>query len=470
MKILKTCALALALAAPLAIAGPLQAQEVNAASVHAGSLEVPINKSMVVEADVPIARAMIGNAEIADVLPISNRSIYVLGRQFGTTSLSLYDARENVIAVMDVSVGPDVVGLRSQLADLLPDEDISARLSNGRVVLTGMVSDPGPASQAAQLAQAYAGDNVINMLSMGGSQQVMLEVRFAEVDRSIGERLGVGGLGLSDDGDFNAVLGSGAGLTTGTIGSPGVPTTGPITDAFGILNQAFSLGSLNIDATLDMLERRGLSRTLAEPTLVALSGEPAYFLAGGEFPIPVVANFGLGQTGQQNLGVEFKSFGVSLSFTPTVLGNDTIALTVEPEVSSIDEATTVSINGITIPGLQTRRARTTVELRDGESFAIAGLLKEEFRTTVRQVPLLGSLPVIGTLFRSSSFQQGQTELLIVITPRLVAPIRPEQVRLPTDRIDPPRPYDIITDGEGYRPRALEPVEGENSEQETDYEY
>ncbi|WAT16713.1 type II and III secretion system protein family protein [Aurantiacibacter sp. MUD11] len=471
MKMLNACALALATVSPLAIAMPALAQETaSATSLHAGTLEVPVNKSMVVSADTPIARAMIGNAEIADVLPISDRSIYVLGREFGTTSLTLYDARENVIAVMDVSVGPDVVGLRGQLAELLPGEDISVRLSNGRVLLTGMVSDPGPASRAAQLAEAYAGDNVINLLSMGGSQQVMLEVRFAEVDRTVGERLGVSGIGLSDDGDFSGVLGSGVTLPAGTLDEPGLLTTNPINDAFGILSQTFSLGSLDIDATLDMLERRGLSRTLAEPTLVALSGEPAYFLAGGEFPIPVVANFGLGQTSQQNLGVEFKSFGVSLSFTPTVLGRDVISLVVEPEVSSIDESTTVSVNGITIPGLQTRRARTTVELRDGESFAIAGLLREEFRTTVRQVPLLGSLPIIGTLFRSTSFQQGQTELLIVITPRLVAPIRPEQVRLPTDRLDPPQPYDVLLDGEGYRPRALDPIEGETSEEETDYEY
>lgn len=465
----KTCAIALATISPLALAAPVWAQQVEQ-SVHAGTLEVPVDHSRVVSADVPIARAMIGNAEIADVMPISDRQIYVLGRRFGTTSLTLYDRHENVIAVMDVSVGPDIGGLRTQLGQLLPDETIEVGLSNGNVLLTGLVSDAGAAASAAQLSRAFAGDRVINMLSLGGSQQVMLEVRFAEVDRSIGERLGVSGLGVNGSGDFSAVLGSSAGLGAGSLGSPGTPTLGPITEAFGVLSHAFSLGGLNIDATLDMLERRGLSRTLAEPTLVALSGESANFLAGGEFPIPVVANYGQGTTGEQNLGVEFKSFGVSLSFTPTVLGNDVISLVVEPEVSSIDETTTVSINGITIPGLRTRRARTTVELRDGESFAIAGLLNEEFQTTVRQVPLLGSLPVIGSLFRSTSFQHGQTELLIVITPRLVAPIRPDQVRLPTERIDPPQPYDVLIDGEGYRPRTADEVEAATSAEETDYEY
>ncbi len=469
MKFPNALAIALAATSSLALAAPAFGQEVEA-SVHAGTLEVPVDHSLVVSADAPIARAMIGNAEIADVMPISDRQIYVLGRTFGTTSLTLYDRQEHVIAVMDVSVGPDISGLRTQLDQLLPGEDINVGLSNGNVLLTGMVSDAGSAARAAQLSRAFAGDRVINMLGMGGSQQVMLEVRFAEVDRTIGERLGVGGFGLNDSGDFSAVLGSGAGLGAGTLGTPGVPSSAPITDAFGIISHAFSIGSLNIDATLDMLERRGLSRTLAEPTLVALSGEPAYFLAGGEFPIPVVANYGIGQAGQQNLGVEFKSFGVSLSFTPTVLGNEVISLIVEPEVSSIDESTTVAINGITIPGLRTRRARTTVELRDGESFAIAGLLNEEFQTTVRQVPLLGSLPIIGSLFRSTSFQQGQTELLIVITPRLVAPIRPEQVRLPTERIDPPRPVDVLLDGEGYRPRTMDDLEVETSAEETDYEY
>lgn len=469
MKIANVGAVALALMAPLAGAVCASAQPV-VSSIHAGTLEVPVNKSQVITADVPIARAMIGNAEIADVLPISDRSVYVLGKQFGTTSLTLYDRSENVIAVMDVSVGPDVEGLRTQLGDLLPGEGVRAQLSNGSVLLTGMVSDPGAASRAAELARAFAGDRVINLMSMGGSQQVMLEVRFAEIDRSIGERLGVSGFGLSSDGDFSAVLGSSAGLGTGNITDGRIPVLGAITDAFGIFNRSFSIGNVDIDAALDVLERRGLSKTLAEPTLVALSGEPAYFLAGGEFPIPVVANYGIGQVGENNLGVEFKSFGVSLSFTPTVLANRVISLVVEPEVSSIDESTTVSINGIVIPGLQTRRASTTVELRDGESFAIAGLLREDFQTNVRQIPLLGSLPIIGTLFRSTSFQRGETELMIVITPRLVAPIRPDQVRLPTDRIADPEPVDVLLDGEGYHPQPLEPLTGDTVEEEQDYEY
>jgi pilus assembly protein CpaC len=477
MKFTQTIAsLLLGVAVPFAAAAPAMAQSAEA-SLHAGTLEVPLNKSQVVSADRPIARAMVGSAEIADVLPISNRSIYVLGKKNGTTSLTLYDAANRVIAIMDVSVGPDVEGLRTQLGQLIPGQPIDARLSNGSILLTGTVNDPGAAGRAAQLAKAYAGDNVINLIAVGGSQQVMLEVKFAEVNRQMGEKLGVSGFGLSNNGRFNGVIGEGARTTPYT---PGTTTTqldgagnvigqtitgetlsstvlGTINDSFGILSQAFSIGSVNINATLNMLERRGLSKTLAEPTLIALSGEKASFLAGGEFPVPVIQGSGGGGGNGNAITVEFKPFGVSLAFTPTVLSDKMISMIIEPEVSSIDPTASVTVNGLVVPGLQTRRASTTVELRDGESFAIAGLLRKDFQTTVRQLPVLGSLPIIGTLFRSSGFQKGETELLIVVTPRLVSPIRPEQVRLPTDRIDDPKASDVLIDGEGYRPKALEPL-------------
>jgi pilus assembly protein CpaC len=469
--------LMLGVAAPFAQAAPALAQS-SEANLHAGTLEVPINKSQVVSADRPIARAMVGSAEIADVLPISNRSIYVLGKKNGTTSLTLYDAANRVIAIMDVSVGPDVEGLRTQIGQLIPGQPIDARLSNGSILLTGTVNDAGAAGRAAQLAKAYAGENVINLIAVGGSQQVMLEVKFAEVNRQMGEKLGVSGFGLSNNGKFNGVIGEGARTTPY---SPGTTSTvldgagnvvsqtitgetlsntvlGTINDSFGILSQAFSIGSVNINATLNMLERRGLSKTLAEPTLIALSGEKASFLAGGEFPVPVIQGSGGGGGGNGNaITVEFKPFGVSLGFTPTVLSDKVISMVIEPEVSSIDPTASVTLNGLVVPGLQTRRASTTVELRDGESFAIAGLLRKDFQTTVRQLPILGSLPIIGSLFRSSGFQKGETELLIVVTPRLVSPIRPEQVRLPTDRIEDPKAVDVLIDGEGYRPKALEPL-------------
>lgn len=424
------------------------------ANLHAGTLEVPINKSEVVNSDRPIAKAMIGNDEIADILPITDRSIYVLGKKMGTTSLTLYDAAGRVIAVMDVAVGPDVEGLDAQLQDILPGSQIRARISNESIVLTGLVNNPSDVDQAMQLAKAYGGDKVINLLAVGSSQQVMLEVRFAEVNRSTGKEFGIGGFLSNASGSLGAVVGGGAQLVPGA-GGAGVLQLSPITGQFGILKGAFNIGGLGINGIINALETKGLAKTLAQPTLVALSGERASFLAGGEFPVPV-AQTGSGGNGTA-VTVEFKPFGVSLGFTPTVLGDGTINLLVEPEVSAIDPAASFSLGNLTIPGLRTRRASTTVQLRDGESFAIAGLLSSDFQTTVDQVPLLGSIPIIGALFRSTHFKKGETELLIVVTPHLVAPIRPEQVRLPTDRVKDPNATDMILMGEPYHSRELPPV-------------
>lgn len=452
MRLLFAALAALPTATALVAAPAALAQDAGS-GVHAGTLEVPVDKSEIVTSDRPIAKALIGSAEIADVLPVSNRSIYVLGKKVGTTSLTLYDQSGRVIAVMDVSVGPDVEGVRSQLAQLIPGQPIDVRLSNGFVVMTGTVNDPGAADRAAQIARTFAGDKVVNMIAVGSSQQVMLEVRFVEVDRQTGEQMGVSGFGLSRGGSFQGAIGDGASLDSTGL------KLGAISDSFGILSKTFSLGNVDISATFNVLERKGLAKTLAEPTLVALSGERASFLAGGEFPIPVVQSGTNGGTGSNAITVEYKPFGVSLAFTPTVLGDKVVSMVIEPEVSSIDPTASITINGLVVPGLQTRRANTTVQLRDGESFVIAGLLRRDFQTTVKQLPILGSIPIIGSLFRSSSFKKGETELMIVVTPRLVQPIRPDQVRLPTDRIGDPQPIDVLLDGEGYHPKALPPASG-----------
>lgn len=448
----------------------------NTVYADGGSIEVPINKSQVISAGQPIGRAMIGNDEIADIFPVSDSSVYVLGKKLGTTSLTLYNRQNRVIAVMDIAVGPDVIALRDQVRQMMPSENIDARISNQSIVLSGMVSDPGAANRLVQLASAYAGaDNVVNLMTLGSSQQVMLEVRFAEVSRRVGKDLGVSS--FINGGRFQGATGTGASLVPDADTGEGVLQIGSITDSFGIFTRMFTdvLG-LDIDAVLNALEEKGLSKTLAEPTLISLSGEKASFLAGGEFPIPVVQNGSSGQGGTSSISVEFKPFGVSLAFTPTVLGDKTINLLVEPEVSSIDESASITLNGIRIPGLQTRRASTVIELRDGESFAIAGLLQRDFSTTVRQIPILGSIPILGTLFRSSSFQKGETELLIIVTPRLVAPIRPHQVRLPTDGVADPVQADVLLNGTAYRPKALPPIEGqlpntsnETAAQGTEYE-
>lgn len=437
-------AAALAVAALPALPSAAHAQYASAGNVHAGQLDVPLNKSQTVTFERPFGRAMIGSDEIADIMPISDRSIYVLGKKMGTTSLTVYDKGGRVLTIVDIAVGPDVVTLRRQLAELMPAENISARISNDAVVLSGVVSSAVAAQNAVQIAGTYAGEKVVNMMGVGSSQQVMLEVRFSEINRQTGKQIGVGSYFRNGSGSFGAVTGNGASLTPDPDTGEGVLKLSSIADSFGIFRKSFSLGGVDVLGVLDALENRGMAKTLAEPTLIALSGEKASFLAGGEFPIPVLQNSsGGGGGGTQGVTIEFKPFGVSLGFTPTILADGVINLVVEPEVSSIDPTASIVLNNITIPGLQTRRASTTLELRDGESFAIAGLLRQDFQTTVRQVPLLGSIPIIGSLFRSSGFKRGETELLIVVTPRLVQPIKPSQVALPTERVGEPTEADLF---------------------------
>ncbi|BAI97087.1 MULTISPECIES: type II and III secretion system protein family protein [Sphingobium] len=494
---------------------PMQAQaqvaSLNVSNAnHAGQLDVPLNKSQVLTVDRPFAKALVGNAEIADVLPMTNRSVYVLGKKMGTTSLTLYDSRNMMIAVVDVAVGPDVVTLKRQLSELIPGEQIGARISNDALILTGTVSSAAAVDQAVRIASTYAGgsEKIVNMLSVGASQQVMLEVRFSEVNRQAAKELGLNHTFLNNSGKFVGGMGENglAGVpVTGNTSSMGsgtsnsssltntITTTNGVTNtvnqavnsssafsnisnssvtgrggngaldlllpttAFGALGWVTNLGGLRISSALDALERKGLVKTLAEPTLVALSGETASFLAGGEFPIPVAQNGNGTGSGSNSITVEFKPFGVSLGFTPTVLSDGIINLVVEPEVSSIDPSASVQINGLVIPGLLTRRAKTVVELRDGQSFAIAGLLRNDFQDTIRQIPVLGSLPIIGALFRSSGFQKQETELVMIVTPRLVKPMRADDVRLPTDRVGNPHELDLFLMGRTDKAVGINPL-------------
>jgi pilus assembly protein CpaC len=321
-------------------------------------------------------------------------------------------------------------------------------MSNDSVILEGMVSSAVAADRAVQIAETYAPGKVVNLLGIGSSQQVMLEVRFAEVKRSALKELGLGWFVNGDK--TTGVIGNEASLTPdigdadndGNTGE-GVFRLGSITDSFAIISRTFRAFGADFNVTLDALERKGAITTLAEPTLVALSGETASFLAGGEFPIPVVQGGGGGTNGNTAITVEFKPFGVSLAFTPTVLADGMINMIVAPEVSSIDRASSITVGNISIPGLSTRRAKTVVELRDGESFALAGLLRNEFSDTVRQFPGLGAIPIIGALFRSTNFQREETELVIIVTPRLVRPVRAGALKVPTDRVHEPKEGDLF---------------------------
>ncbi|WP_242122814.1 type II and III secretion system protein family protein [Sphingobium sp. Sx8-8] len=464
-KSLPRIAFLLALGAGVSIL-PMQAQaqvaSLNVSNAnHAGQLDVPLNKSQVLTVDRPFSKALVGNQEIADILPMTNRSVYVLGKKMGTTSLTLYDNRNMMIAVVDVAVGPDVVTLKRQLSELMPGQPIGARISNDSVVLTGTVSSAAAVDRAVQIAKTYAGDKVVNMMSVGAAQQVMLEVRFSEMTRNTAKQLGVNTSFLSNSGKVVGSIGNAAQssvLLTNANGRPIVDLSN-VLNSFGIGAAKYSIGPLSLASALDALETKGVVTTLAEPTLVALSGETASFLAGGEFPIPVsqASTSGTGG-GSSAITIEFKPFGVSLGFTPTVLDDGIINLVVEPEVSSIDPSASVTINGLTIPGLQTRRASTTLELRDGQSFALAGLLRRDFQDTVRQFPILGSLPIIGTLFRSSGFQKGENELVIIVTPHLVKPMQAEDVALPSDRVKPPHELDLFLMGRTDKAVGINPLD------------
>jgi pilus assembly protein CpaC len=291
-----------------------------------------------------------------------------------------------------------------------------------------------------QLAERYAPGNVSNLMMVGGTQQVQLQVRFAEMQRSVRQELSTSlGVGNSD-------VAFGSNALTGT-GAPPAPNLGTssVDGRTGALSIAFGAGSAQVGILVEALESNGLVRTLAEPNLTALSGQSANFLAGGEYPVPV--------RGEDGVGVEFKPFGVNMTFTPTVVDGEIINLSLNSEVSSIGENVALG-GGAQIPSLNTRRASTTVELRDGESFAIAGLLQDDFRDSVGQVPWLGDLPILGALFRSANYQREQTELVIIVTAHLVNPVRGEALALPTDRVTIPTEADLFLHGRTTgRPRS-----------------
>lgn len=417
-------------------------------SMHAGELNVPLDKSQILRLDRPFAELLIGNAKIADVMALSDRSIYVLGKDLGSTSLMVYGPNKTLLAVLDVVVGPDVESLSDKLRTLVPGETIEVHTLNGAIVLSGTVSSAGRMGKVLALAERFAPGLVTNLLSLRGSQQVMLKVRFVEVSRNALKRLGLNFDVF--DGDFSFSSGDRFGAGPQGLGGS---AAGLAADTFGAGLFAGTFGTSSLRILFEALETKGLAKTLAEPNLIALSGDTASFLAGGEFPIEV-AQSRSGATGDAAITIEFKEFGISLAFTPTVLDEGLINLVVRPEVSALDFS--VAVNGT--PGLTTRRATTTVELRDGQTFAIAGLLQEDFTDAVRQVPLLGDLPVLGALFRSSEFQRRESELVIIVEPHLVQPARAGTLATPADNFVPPDLTDLWLSGLIESPDSGKPPE------------
>ena len=399
-------------------------------------LSVPMSRAVVVESDVPFAELSIANPGIADISSLSDRTIYVLGKEPGRTTLTLLGADGRLIANVEVHVSPDVAEFKERLTQILPGENIEVRTANDGIVLSGTVSSIARLDRALELASRYAPDRVSNLMSVGGTQQVMLQVRFAEMQRSVSKSLSsslaFNGTGFNNTATINGGTGNGGLTSVPALLSPEQTSNGAVT--FG-----FDAGGLTVGLMLEALESRGAVRTLAEPNLTALSGQSASFLAGGEYPVPVAQD-------NNTITVEFKPFGIELNFIPTVVDDDIINLELQAAVSSVDPTNAFVAGGISINAFQRRETKTTVEMRDGESFAIAGLLQDDFRDLNGQVPWIGDIPILGALFRSAEYERRQTELVIIVTPHLVSPTRGAALALPTDRVRPPSEADLFLMG------------------------
>ncbi|MCK1658460.1 type II and III secretion system protein family protein [Bradyrhizobium sp. 151] len=453
-------------------------------------VKLVVNKSRTFKVDTAFATIVAGSSDIVDVKSLSDHLIYVQGKQTGTTNVILFDSSMKQIGILDVEVVIDTGNLQQNIRSSTGGQGIRVSASEGQVVLSGVAADAVTAERAMAIATSTVakGGVVVNAMSVAAPQQVMLEVRFLEVSREAGRNLGVNLYAANANGTNvgNTGLGSTAAVGRTPIGGVNgltrVPTTGntsvlnpsstsvganpagslPILGTLGTLAGTAGgiapapFGSLltsiirtssggSVDLLISALETKGLARRLAEPNLTTLSGDAARFLAGGEFPVPIPTQT---QNGFPTITIDYKKFGVELAFVPTVLSRGVINLRVEPSVSELDFANAVTIQGTTVPALTRRDARTTVELRDGQSFAIAGLLQTRNRQDVSQLPWIGSVPVIGTLFSSKSYQQEETDLVIIVTPRLVAPAAPgQQLASPLDSRLPANDVDFFLNGQ-----------------------
>ena len=474
--------------------GPAAAQD-QLSRVGGGfkkSMEVPLYKSRVVMLDTSAARVSVGNPDIADILILQSTQLYVLGKDLGTTNVLLWDRNDALIGTLNVEVTHDLQSLKEKLYRLLPDEKIEVHSAQRNIILAGRVSNLSNMNAALRIAQGYFAQlgaavqtetfeleqgrstredksvgQIINLMSVGGVQQVMLEVKVAEIARTELKRLDV---------RFNAILqGSSKWKWGGVNGGatfpdaiPGGPVFdnpapfGPVIDEFApndlfIRDKGFFASFLSQNAlfnlAFDAAKENGLAKILAEPTLVTQSGHEAQFLSGGEFPIPV-------PRGLEGTTIEFKEFGVGIKFLPLVLDSQRISLKLNITVSELvnDNSVIVSADGVSstflIPSLSKRSARTTVELADGQTLGIAGLINENLREVVTKFPGLGSIPGIGALFRSQEFRKGETELLILVTPHLVKPLLPTEIQLPTDNFVEPSDFGWYLSGKlGGRPVA-----------------
>lgn len=389
-------------------------------------LAMEVGNGQLLRLDQAATSVFVADPEVADVQVVSPRLIYIFARQAGTTNLMAVTGDDRVIANVALSVQQNLDQARDAIAAIAPGAS-TFPVGRDRVLITGDVDTPVEAADVEALAGAFvsAPENVINRTQVLGPTQVNLRVRFAEVSRSASEALGINWESVLGAGDFAFSLATGRDF----VDLASTARTISRSDDDGI-GGGFRNEDLDFNLLIDALEEQNLLTILAEPNLTALSGQEASFLAGGEFPIPVA-------TDENTISVEFREFGVSLAFRPTVLTGNRISLRVRPEVSQLSEAGAVEVNGISIPALTTRRADTTVELGSGQSFVIAGLFQASQNRDASQLPFLGDVPILGRLFQSTRFQRAETELVIVVTPYLVGPVSDPNIALPVDVMGAP---------------------------------
>ena len=466
----------LAMTACLLAGGEAQAQRTIqiAGAKRTATVTVYIGKSEDVRTDQSFVEVTVGDPEVADVNPMTDRSLSILGKKNGTTRVSAYAEGKKLIGVFDVEVVFDTSQLQTEIRRRFPHAGLKVTAVNGRIMLSGTAPDGPTVDKAVQIAKQF-GPDVINSISVTQPQQVMLEVRFVEATRQAGRDLGVqwnvfGQRNLANIGNrapsdqlpvtnsnpsgtsrFSqpGVTDGGKNVGTNALGISPVVVAGVLsgTSPFGVIVSKMLAAGMETDVIINALEQKGVARSLAEPNLVALSGDTASFLAGGEYPIPVPGSLG-------TVTIDYKRYGVGLAFTPTVLSDGLINMKIEPEVSQLDFSHTVTIGGLSIPPLIVRRASTTVELRDGQSFVIGGLLQSVGQNAISQMPWLGDMPVLGALFRSSSYQKQETDLAIIVTPRLVRPARPgDVIKTPLDSSLPVNDVDLFLMGKTELPPA-----------------
>lgn len=423
--------LAIGLVAATLVSAPAQRASAQAVQNASSSVDLSVGRGRLISLPAAMTDVFVADDKVADVQVRSSRQLYIFGKTPGETSIYATDASGRVVYSTVARVGNNIETIDQMLSLAMPNAKVSANTMNGFVLLTGTVQSPDDAAEAERLVQAFVGDGtkVLSRLRTATPLQVNLQVRIAEVNRSLVKEISGNILTRDTDGPLgNGFLGGVfGGRTAGTITTANGTTTYNITTPSGTrsLAGAGRLFGLDLIASLDAGERSGLVATLAQPNLTAISGETADFLAGGEFPVPIPGNFA-GTT------IEYRKYGVSLAYTPTVLSNGRISLRVRPEVSELSTEGAIELDGFQVPALTVRRAETTVELGSGESFMIAGLMNNRSIGAIDKMPGLGDVPLLGMLFKSDSFRRGETELVIVVTPYLVQPVSANEIKLPTD--------------------------------------